>query len=69
METGDTAVMELIDKLCKINPAKAATLLLSMALDPSKLSHFTATEHYYRLNRRCHITDSAKYLAHEATSD
>jgi hypothetical protein len=25
IETGDTAVMELIDKLCKIKPAKAAT--------------------------------------------
>ncbi len=30
------------------------------------LSHFTETEHYYRLNRRCLITDGAKYLADEA---
>lgn len=37
-----------------------------MAFDPSMLSHFTGTEHYYRLNRRCLITDGAKYLADEA---
>lgn len=37
-----------------------------MAFDPSMLSHFTETEHYYRLNRRCLITDGAKYLADEA---
>lgn len=37
-----------------------------MALDPSMLSQFTGTEHYYRLNRRCLITDGAKYLADEA---
>jgi hypothetical protein len=34
-----------------------------MAFDPSMLSHFTGTEHYYRLNRQCVITDGAKYLA------
>jgi hypothetical protein len=37
-----------------------------MAFDPSMLSHFTGTEHYYRLNRWCFITDGAKYLADEA---
>lgn len=37
-----------------------------MAFDPSMLSQFTGTEHYYRLNRRCLITDGAKYLADEA---
>jgi hypothetical protein len=37
-----------------------------MAFDPSMLSHFTGTEHYYRLNRRCLITDVGKYLADEA---
>lgn len=37
-----------------------------MAFDPPMLSHFTGTEHYYRLNRRCLITDGAKYLADEA---
>jgi hypothetical protein len=37
-----------------------------MAFDPSILSQFTGTEHYYRLNRRCLITDGAKYLADEA---
>ena len=37
-----------------------------MALDPLMLSQFTGTEHYYRLNRRCLITDGAKYLADEA---
>lgn len=37
-----------------------------MAFDPSMLSQFTRTEHYYQLNRRCLITDGAKYLASEA---
>ena len=37
-----------------------------MAFDPPLLSQFTGTEHYYRLNRRCLITDGAKYLADEA---
>lgn len=37
-----------------------------MALDPSILSQFTGTAHYYRMNRRCLITDGAKYLADEA---
>jgi len=37
-----------------------------MAIDPSMLSQYTGTEHYYRLNRRCLITDGAKYLADEA---
>ena len=37
-----------------------------MALDPSILSQFTRTERYYRLNRRCLITDFAKYHADEA---
>ncbi len=36
-----------------------------MAFDPSMLSQFTGTERYYRLNRRCLITDGAKYLADE----
>ena len=30
------------------------------------LSQFTGTGHYYRLNRRCLITDGAKYLADNA---
>lgn len=34
--------------------------------DPADLAHFTGTEHYYRLNRRCLITDGAKYLADSA---
>lgn len=37
-----------------------------MAFDTSMLSQFTWNEHYYRLNRRCLITDGAKYLADEA---
>ena len=37
-----------------------------MAIDPSMLSQFKGTERYYRLNRRCLITDGAKYLADEA---
>jgi hypothetical protein len=38
---------------------------MPMAFDPSMLSHFTGNEHYYRLNRRCLITDGIKYLADE----
>ncbi len=34
--------------------------------DPADLAHFTGTEHYYRLNRKCLITDGAKYLADAA---
>lgn len=30
------------------------------------LSQFTGTEHFYRLNRWCLITDGAMYLADEA---
>ena len=37
-----------------------------MAFDPSMLSQFTGTEHYYRLNRLCLITDGTKYLAEDA---
>ena len=37
-----------------------------MAFNPSVLSQFIGTEHYYRLNRRCFITDGAKYLADHA---
>jgi hypothetical protein len=37
-----------------------------MAFDPSMLSHLTGTDHYYRLNRRCLITDGVKYLSDEA---
>lgn len=37
-----------------------------MAIDPATLAQFTGTEHYYRLSRRCLITDGAKYLADEA---
>ena len=34
--------------------------------DPTTLAQFTGTEHYYRLNRKCLITDGAKYLAETA---
>ena len=34
--------------------------------NPANLAHFTGTEHYYRLNRKCLITDGAKYLAEAA---
>ena len=37
-----------------------------MAFDPSMLSQFTGTERHYRLNRRCLITDGARYLADQA---
>jgi len=31
--------------------------------DPAELSMFTGTERYYRLNRKCLLTDGTKYLA------
>ena len=34
--------------------------------DPAALANFTGTEHYYRLNRKCLVTDGAKYLADTA---
>ena len=34
--------------------------------DPTQLSLFTGTEHYYRLNRLCLLTDGTKYLAEGA---
>ena len=36
--------------------------------DPTQLSQFIGTERYYRINRKCVITDGAKYLADEAES-
>ena len=36
--------------------------------DPAALAEFTGTEHYYRLNRLCLITDGAKYLADTAAA-
>jgi hypothetical protein len=39
---------------------------MSKQFDPSKLSLFTGTERYYRINRRCLLTDGTKYLAEEA---
>lgn len=35
-------------------------------LDPSVLAQFTGTERYYRLNRKCLLTDGTKYLAEAA---
>lgn len=37
-----------------------------MKFDSSTLTQFTGTERYYRLSRRCLITDGAKYLADAA---
>ncbi len=34
--------------------------------NPADLAQFTATERYYRLNRKCLLTDGAKYLAEGA---
>ena len=34
--------------------------------DPTQLTQFTGTERYYRLNRKCLLTDVAKYLAEGA---
>jgi hypothetical protein len=36
--------------------------------DLSQLDQFTGTEHYYRLTRRCLLTDGAKYLADAAAA-
>jgi len=37
-----------------------------MTFDSSMLSQFIGAERYYRLNRRCLVTDGTKYLADEA---
>lgn len=34
-----------------------------MKFDPNQLALHTGTEHYFRLSRRCLLTDGAKYLA------
>ena len=34
--------------------------------DPAHFALFTGTERYYRLNRKCLLTDGAKYLAEGA---
>lgn len=39
---------------------------MNMRFDPSQLSMFTGTERYYRINRKCLLTDGTKYLAEEA---
>lgn len=36
------------------------------AFDPTALTQFTGTQHYFRLSRQCVITDGAKYLADSA---
>lgn len=34
--------------------------------DPAELALFTGTARYYRINRKCLLTDGTKYLAEEA---
>jgi hypothetical protein len=34
--------------------------------DPDQLTLFTGTEHYYRINRLCVLTDGTKYVAEGA---
>lgn len=34
--------------------------------DPAALAQFTGTERYYRISRRCLLTDGTRYLAEEA---
>jgi hypothetical protein len=34
--------------------------------DPAALAQFTGTERYYRINRKCLLTDGTRYLAEEA---
>ena len=46
--------------------SRAESACRSKKLDPTRLAQFTGTEHYYRLNRKCLITDGAKYLADTA---
>ena len=36
------------------------------AFNPADLAQFTGTERYYRLNRKCLLTDGTKYLAEAA---
>jgi len=36
------------------------------SFDASHLAQFTGTEHHYRLNRKCLLTDGTKYLAEAA---
>jgi hypothetical protein len=39
---------------------------MNRKFDLTDLTHFTGTERYHRLNRKCLITDGAKYLADAA---
>ena len=36
---------------------------MNTKFDPTQLSQFTGTQRYYRLNRKCLLTDGTKYLA------
>ena len=36
------------------------------SFNPADLTQFTGTERYYRLNRKCLLTDGTKYLAEAA---
>lgn len=49
IETGDTAVMDLVDELCKPLPIKKTASSLTMALNPSTLSWFTRAEPRFRI--------------------
>ena len=39
---------------------------MKMKFDPAALAQFTGTERYYRISRRCLLTDGTRYLAEEA---
>jgi len=39
---------------------------MNRKFNPADLTHFTGTERYYRLNRKCLLTDGTKYLADAA---
>jgi hypothetical protein len=39
---------------------------MNQKFNPADLAQFTGTERYYRLNRKCLLTDGTKYLADAA---
>jgi len=49
---------------CAQHAAWAADM--GKTFDPAMLAQFTGTERYYRINRRCLLTDGTRYLAEEA---
>ena len=59
-----------MDRTCNLQTQCALhadrTADMSKKFDPAALTQFTGTERYYRINRRCLLTDGTRYLAEEA---